>query len=519
MERGTETVILIQLNNMFLAGVLAAVGVALFATASSASPFARAADVSVKEVYHAKERPGYACWTALWHDPEGTLYLAFSEKRRAPNPLWEPVPIEFWESMDLPVNYHISFCNGSKDIVTELVVLKSADDGETWTESGRCPTKNINAFAWNCLADGRIIKALSDNYTAFDPKYQPRMCVSVSADGGTTWRTQADVILKEGNSVGGYRIKRLTDNSLAMLGGYGAAFGPGRPSARRGGGGGHHAMFVSHDEGKTWSMVIVLPGVKAPEPDFVELPSGDLLIVNSTVQHGPQVRQYLYKTARGFLPGSVLEVISGRAPECLVLTRNGLLVGAVRGGEYTCSNDQGATWYRIDGLPSCRYQPHIIELSDGRLLCSWHVGGDFYFGQSDQWVGSTTFRLEADLPKPTKLTLTRHMNADNTKYINAYVAKLTAGGRPVSGKTIHFSISMRYAEVYKQFPMQITAVTDEHGQAELDLESHFVNEANIHQRCHVTASFTPGKDDRSLTRARDSYGAYVLSMSRDDLSR
>jgi len=506
------------MHDTLLVAVFVAAGVGLFATGSVAEPFAKATEVQVKEVYRAEERPGYCCWTVLWHDPAGALYLKFVEKRRAPNPLWEPVPLEFWETVNLPVNYHISFCNGSKDIITEMVVLKSTDDGATWTESGRYPEKIINSFGWASLADGRIIRAYNDNNVAFDPKYQPVLRVSVSADEGTTWQTQAEVVLKEGFIVFAYRIRRLRDGSLAMLGDYGMAFGPGRPARTRGGGGRHHQiMLLSHDDGKTWSWVQILPGLKAPEPDFVELPSGDLLVINSTVQRGPQVRQYLHKTKDGFLPGPVFKISVGRAPECLVLTRSGLLVGAVRGGDYTCSKDEGATWYKIEGLPRCRYQPYIIELSDGRLLCSWHVGGDYFFGQMDQWVGATTFRLEANLPAPTKLTVTRQMNESRTKYINAYVATLTAG-KPLPDKTIHFKVSKpRYPEGYDQFPLKLTAVTDARGQARLDLEPYFVNETNIHQTFGVSASFTPGKDDISVTNARGSYGNYVLSMSREDL--
>ena len=513
------------MRRILLTGAFTAIGVVQPGGASGAAAFALAKEVESKEVYHPRERPGYACWTALWHDPAGALHLAFAEKRRAPNPLWEPVPLEFWESMNLPVNYHTSFCNGSRDVVTELVVLKSTDDGTTWTESGRCPTKNINAFSWTSLADGRIIKALSDNYTSFDPAYQPRMRISVSADGGTTWATQADVVLRDGFSVGGYRMRRLRDGALAMLGGYGPAFGPGRILARRGAGlpyvrnRGTRAMFVSRDEGKTWSVIPVLPGVTAPEPDLVELASGDLLILNSTVQRGPQVRQYLFQADGGFLPGQVFDVVSGRVPECLVLTRSGLLVGAVRGGDYTCSNDEGATWHRIEGLPRCHYQPHIIELGDGRLLCSWHIGGDYYFGQADQWVGSTTFRLETNLPAPTQLMLTRELNAARTKYVNSYVAELRSGDRPLAAKTISFSVGIRYPKGYEQFPLKLTAVTDAQGRTRIDLEAHFGAETNIHQCYHLKASFTPAPDDASLTPARAGYSAYILSMSREELSR
>ena len=415
-------------------------------------------------------------------------------------------------------------------MITELVVLKSTDDGATWAESGRSPSKTINAFSWASLPGGRLIRVRGDDYVAFDPDYQPRLWAEVSADGGNTWQVQGGIM--EGYSTYPYRLRRLSDGALALAAPYAAAFGPGRERQAR------HTkrpyvqqertcgVFISRDEGKTWSSPLTaFPGLETSEPDFVQLPSGDLLLLNSHVQDGPQVRQYFRKTEDGFVPGPVFDVISGRVPECVVLTRSGLLVGAVRGGEYTCSNDEGATWHKIEGLPNCNYQPYITELSDGRLLCSWHIGGDNFFGELDQWVGTTTFRLEANLPDPTRLALTRALNEAGNKYTNVYIASLTSGGQPVAGKTVDFAHHLRYTSDYDAADDPRVAgtgssvVTDENGQARLDL-SFLDKETNMHQGYRVTAWFEPEQGDTTLASCRaEVYYAYTMTMSQEDLNR
>lgn len=490
---------------------------------------ARAVGFEAAEVYHPAERPAYACWCVLWHGPRGELYLAFAEKRRAPNPLWEPVPLDFWESMGLPVNYHTSFCNGSKDVVTELVVLKSTDDGKTWIESGRSATKVINAFAWASLADGSIIRVRSDDYVAFDPNYAPRMRAEVSTDGGTTWEVRSTIL--ENYKTYSYRLKRLSDGVLALAAPYADAFGPGRARQAR------HTkrpyvrmertcgVFLSADDGYSWSgPFTAFGGHVTPEPDFVELPDGDLLFVNSTVQAGPQVRQKFHRNGAALIPGPVFDVVSGRAPECLVHMREGLIVGSVRGGDYTCSNDEGATWNKIDGLPPCNYQPYMAQLSDGRLLCAWHIGGDNFFGELDQWVGSHAFALEANLPQPTKLAITRDLSPAANQYINAYTATLTAGNTPLAGREILFAYHLRYTDDYDKSGdprvagTTVTALTDEAGRAHLDL-TDLDKHTNIHQQYRLAAQFTPESDDAALTPARSEiYMAYTTTMSADDLA-
>ena len=499
--------------------------------------FAEAKDVESHEIYHPAERPGYACWTALWNGPEGSTYLAFAEKRRGLNTLWEPVPLGFWESMNLPVNYHTSFCNGSRDVITEMVVLESCDAGGTWAQIGRSPSKVINIFAWEGLADGSIMRVLSNDYVAFDPSCQPRLQAQVSGDRGNTWTTRS--ILMEGYQTYPYRLKRLSDGTLVLLLEYQAGFGPGRIRRCR-----HtkrpyvhreetFALFFSADEGRSWvGPQTVFAGEHAPEADFVELPGGDLLFVNSVMQGGPQLRQKFLRTERGFVPGPVFDVVAGVSPECLVLTRSGLLIGANRfckgyggrAGIYTCSNDEGATWYKIGGLPPCNYQPRIIELSDGRVLCTWHIGGDNFFGEADQWVGAHTFRLVADLPRPTKLSIEREKNPEKTRYVNAYTAKLTCGGAPLRDREVHFAYHLRNTQDYDQAadPRErgtvASRVTDDKGRARLDL-SELDEHTHPHQSYRVTTWFEPDTDAGRLASARSEiYFAYTATMDVRDLN-
>src|SRR3954451_12003362 len=133
----------------------------------SAMDFAKAENVKVRDIYHAKIRPGYCCWVSLWSDAKGAVYLSFVEKRRAPNPNWEPLPLDFWESMSLPHGYHTALSNGAKDIVYEIVVLKSTDQGNTWQEIGRSPSQMDNSFSWVTLSNGSLLRSQSNDYIAW----------------------------------------------------------------------------------------------------------------------------------------------------------------------------------------------------------------------------------------------------------------------------------------------------------------------------------------------------------------
>ena len=490
--------------------------------------FARAGDVRTDTVYRAAAHPGHACWVTLWQDSAGTVRLSFVDTRRASNPLWQPVPLDYWEAMGYPDTYYTSLCNASKASVYELVVLASTDYGETWVESGRAANTHPWPYgAWVSLERGQaILRVECNDYTASCPGRKQQAAALISRDGGKSWQQRG--VVMEGYATEPYRLKTLADGTLALLGNYWASYGrpdrelptrsTKRPYVRQEN---TAALFFSTDEGASWSGPLpVLPGVLAWEPDFVELPCGDLLILNCTVQGGPQVRQRVRRVRGTFVPGPVSDIVSGQVPECLVYTTSGLIVGAVRGGTYTCSNDDGATWYEIAGLPACGYQPSVTELPDGRLICAWHGGGgDEPFGEKDLWIGVTSFRLTADLPAPTRLCIARQMDRRETQFLNAYVVSLTHGGEPLPGKTIRCKVTKREGH-YASGPgtIESTAVTDAEGRARIDLTEAFAGETDIHLSYTVTARFDPDGGDRRFQPARSGeYNAYAVTPTKADL--
>ena len=163
----------------------------------------------------------------------------------------------------------------------------------------------------------------------------------------------------------------------------------------------------------------------------------------------------------------------------------------MRHGGYSCSNDEGATWHTIKGLPRAGYQPCITELSDARLLCAGHVGGgDVAFGKNDLYIETHTFRLETNIPQPTKLFLVREKDKDGSRYVNSFLATLTVGDRPVPGQTIRFRYKVNRNDDWLR--EDLTATTDQNGQARLDLIADVLVVERKRPRAYwLKASFEP----------------------------
>ena len=485
---------------------------------------ARATDVRVTTVHRGQQQPGWCCWPAAWLDDCGTLYATFQEITRGENPTWEPIPLEFWEAMGLPHTYYTTLSNGAKELTPHCVVLKSTDSGDTWSMHADRVQALTVTYGWVSLSDGVLLRIPSNDYLAWHPGEKQKTWVEVSSDEGKTWKHRCDLIEGYSLDTGMYRLLTLQDGTLAGVSKYHASFGPqGEKTGRN-----VRQPYVrlrlsvglwhSSDQGHSWTGPIpVLPGIQGWEPALVELPSGDLLITNSTVQGGEQVRQYVRRTTTGFVPGPVMDIVSGTVPESIVCTRSGLLVGATRNTGYQCSNDEGATWYPLADIPDAGYQPYIIELPDGRLFCIYHVGGgDEQFGLHDLYIGAATFRVDDRLPKPTKLTIRRQTSAAGDRYINSYVATLTGDGEHLAGKTVHFGYKRRYHDDTGN-GIQSTAVTDAWGRARLCI-TEFDGETNIHQSYTVKAWFTPDAGETTLAPCEsDEYFAYAITSSKRDL--
>ncbi len=73
-------------------------------------------------------------------------------------------------------------------------------------------------------------------------------------------------------------------------------------------------LYFSFDDGRSWKGPLpVFGGQNVSETDFVELPSGDLLLVNNSIFAYPG-RQMLYREGEAFTPGP-LERVEARFPK------------------------------------------------------------------------------------------------------------------------------------------------------------------------------------------------------------
>src|SRR5262249_37544243 len=154
-------------------------------------------------------------------------------------------------------------------------------------------------FAFASLPDGSILRGIENAFSAYYANEKIVCKVQRSTDLGNTW---TDVARFEDNFYfSPYRMIVMRDGMIGMLGICMETFGPGRSKRTRGETSSYHrsqvqaAFFYSNDQGANWEGPIgVLPGVTAWEPDWVELDSGDLLIVNCDVQHGENSRQLVW---------------------------------------------------------------------------------------------------------------------------------------------------------------------------------------------------------------------------------
>ena len=498
-----------------------------------------AADFKEQVIFYPEERPGFAAWVKLFQFGNGEVGLSFDTIRKAPNPRFMSTSIEFMESFSFPYQYSRTLIPASHpDLVYESHYMKSSDGGRTWQKTGR---DWGNGGAIVGYADGRLVRVVWGQQSWRPERGLARHATEVdeSRDGGNTWKLIARVL--DGFVFSVHRLRKLRDGSLIAMGPQHPSFGPGGSRQRLGI---KHpgeidvtvrdqaAFMHSPDGGYTWTGPhYVLSSVRASESDFVELPDGRLLIINSSVQLGAQTRQFVHRISTGFVCDPVIRiegagfdsdnVQSGIVPETVEISPDGLIAGARRGSEYACSNDLGKTWHVISGVPECNYQPQSVWLSDGRLLTAWHLGTDSALGQQDMCIGSHSFRIQANLPPPTQLTLVRSLSADGSQYVNTHRARLTGGGNPISGKTIqlHVKRSWNPDGTYNTTPIDQaedvrTGVTDQNGVVEFTLDQFNIT-SDIHLFYFVEASFTPEPNDHLPACKSPNYSNGPLTSKRN----
>ena len=502
--------------------------------------YASALDFDQRTIYYPQVRPGYAAWANLFQFGNGDLGIAFNELRRGKNADFAPPTLEFTEAVGMPYGMlNVAEPMADPNMISEYVHLRSTDKGETWVETGRCPVRTRHYWCAG-FPDGRMVRI----YTAEDyaNPYGDgfRTLVEESFDGGNTWARIADFL--PDCYINMFKFKKLSDGRLVAAGSIRQSWGPGGKKITR-----HlqipdqcfamEAMFiVSEDGGHTWDGPhYVFPGIVAWEFDFVELPGGDLLFINSTVQSGPPVRQISRNTDTGYVNDPLMHIRRGRpeddnicsgfVPEAIAIRPDGLIIGAKRHCPYACSKDLGANWYEIDGAPPSVYQPMCDILPDGRLLTVWHYDGDPTFGRFDMYIGTHAFRVEADnVPRPTRLELRRDLTEDRSRYRNAFNAELTAEGKPLPGR----EVGLRVQSVWRpsdglhdprdvsESPDVRVAVTDEAGVARFELAEKDAA-PDIHAGYWVMPRFSPKPGDPAAPCDGPKYMAYPIVAVRNQL--
>ena len=496
---------------------------------------ARAVDFEERTSYVPEIRPGYTAWVSLFAFGNGDLGAAFSEIRRGSNPDFQPPPLEFVEAMGICYRESPDLLPCSnRDLISEYVSLRSVDAGETWQETGRCAAATRH-YWYTGFPDGRLVRVIATQHYRHEVGDE-RLCnvMQESTDGGNTWTEIARIMQDVFFYI--HKFRKMPSGALIALGPILPSFGPGTARAGRLSTIPDHvlpdqsAFLVSNDRGHTWDGPhYVLSGVEGWEPDVVELPDGDLLFVNSTVQTGRPVRQTVRRTVTGFVNGPLLaigrgaptdaNVQGGYTPETIAINPDGLLVGARRGSVYSCSNDLGANWSPIADAPDCHYQPMIEWLPDGRFLAAWHFGMDSRFGEIDMYIGTHAFQVDANLPSPSRLSLERELAADGSRYGNRFRVVLTADGQPQAGREVELHVKdvwlpqpvgqRNTVDVYVA-PETHRAVTDVDGAATFPLPAKDAI-PDIHHGYRVAAVFLPESGDSCAACRSPSAVAYAMT--------
>ena len=420
---------------------------------------ARATDFESRFVYRSAQRPSYTSWVSFFPGEHGQWYLTCEEVTRPRKPL-PRLSRQRWYEFGLPNGYDKS------PLQMEMVILESTDQMKTWRIISREPCRfqhSAGQFGMARTRDGRFLRFVWANYL-LEENAHPGEIFFVSSDNGKIWQKQAP--FHDRNFVSyPHRLRMLRDGTLVLALPIGPAWGTGRElpvrtaQNLRASSSGQMTLSFSYDQGRTWSQPLpIYGGDNVTETDFVELPSGDLLCVNNSI-FGHPGSQLLHRKGNSWWPKPLEHVVSGRVPETVALTEDGILVGCMRNSHYYWSDDLGRTWQALAGIPDAItrsnecYQPWIQYLGQGRFACAGHYGHDDAFGSVDQFLMIHFFRLEVSRrTKNTSLELIRDFDESRNRWKNAYTLKLTCDGAPLDGKEIEFWWVEGKKPGYESFP-------------------------------------------------------------------
>ncbi|NJD03069.1 MAG: exo-alpha-sialidase [Ruminiclostridium sp.] len=478
--------------------------------------FLKAKNCETREVYHSSNRLGYACWVSFFPGESGRWYITFEEVSHPDKPL-QKMSRDKWYSFSVPLGYDKS------EYLMEMVIVESVDGMKTWNVISREPCRfqhSAGSFGQARTKDGRFIRFVWAAYS-LDDDIKPNEIFYASSDNGKTWQKQAPLFDSRFVSYA-HRLRTLRDGTLVLALPMCPAFSVERPRAAKNLNTVSETLMhlvFSSDQGRTWSQPLPILGDQGVgETDFVELPSGDLLFIASSMWPRPG-RQVIYRTEKGFIPGAFESVTSTYdfVPETVCITEDGLLVGCHRSTfsntQYAFSDDGGLSWLPIKGPMENMgriYQPWIQYLGNGSFACAGHVGGDEPISgrdnDRDQCVMLHLFEIEVlKKTKATDLKVFRDFDKETGRYKNEYTLVLTCDGVPVAGKEIEFWYAERDKPGYDTWGRHtleermkmggelIRVQTGDDGKAHVKL-SQFDKIDYIHHCIKLVASFnTDGK--------------------------
>lgn len=419
--------------------------VASSAQSSQATDGVRAVNFESRPIYHSSEKPGYACWVSFFPGECGQWYLTCEQLTEPPKryPRMSIAQTYMW---GLPTGYDTA------SLKMDIIMLESRNDMKTWDVISRQPVRfqhSAGSFGQARTKDGRFLRFVWESYS-LEKDFDPGRILYVSNDDGKSWQLQPKFHDRRFYSYP-HRLRTLRDGTFVLALPMGSPWGPGTDRPVRTcinlnaiSDFAMHLCF-SYDQGNTWTLPMpIYAGNMVSETDFTELPSGDLLCINNSIFANPG-RQIIYRTRRGFVPGPFERSYSKVVPETIALTEDGLLIGCLRNSHYFWSDDLGLTWNSLEGIPERiaqgkeTYQPWIQYLGSGRFANAGHYGGDYFYGEADQYVMIHFFGIEVlRKTKNTRLDLVREFDEGKSRWRNTYDLRLTCEGQPLAGQEIEF---------------------------------------------------------------------------------
>jgi hypothetical protein len=369
----------------------------------------QAVEVEERVIYHSPETPGITAWVGLWQLPDGAIQCNFEQITHEGGPA-----------------------------VYSFPVLETRDGARTWTRVGGDIPRGM-CWGMAVLPDGTMVRPVQSQFCKAGGAEDAGGYVQRSTDGGSTWSEPVYVLSPTEYCAWPWVIRRLRDGRLVLFAG--CARRSDRPAMLRTM---VKMMFVSSDEGRTWSAPIVLvppaDGV-CEESDFCELPNGDLYWVHRAEVFGykpgsvpplaetlnedvyyDRLKSIVRKANGAFVPERPTRMgVTFSGCPCLLPTREGLFIDLTNKGS-NWSDDQGETWHKLliaDGdsrevtplAVKCKewlklsvenghlmtlYYPKALQLADGRILCLSHLGSDSSAGRFDMAIVQQTFRLKVE---------------------------------------------------------------------------------------------------------------------------